>query len=545
MKAILCALALALAAGPAAAAAGGGAPAGPAPAARLFVTSDRCLACHNGLTGPEGQDLSIGSEWSASMMAHSAKDPYWQASVRRETLDHPQAAAAIQDECSACHMPMTRYLAKVHGRRGEVFANLPARPAAPAPARRLLLAWDSVSCSMCHQIRPDKLGTEASFTAGFEVDRTTPLGRRPAFGPFEVDAGRRRVMRSAARLEPTQGKHQQQSALCGSCHTLYTHARGPGGEVVGKLPEQVPYLEWKHSDYYQSQSCQSCHMPAQAQPMPITSVLGQDRPRFSRHSFRGGNFFMLGLLERHSQKLGVTARPADLAASRQRTQSHLQSLAAELAVTRAEVAGASLRAEVRVTNLAGHKLPTAYPSRRAWLRLTVTDAAGREVFSSGGLRPDGSIAGNDNDADPRRYEPHHREITSPEEVQIYEAIMAGPDGEVTTGLIRAVRFVKDTRVLPAGFDKASAHQDIAVQGRAAEDADFTGGGDTVRYRAAVDPDRGPFTVKAELWYQPIAFRWAQNLRRQSAPEIERFVGYYDAAGRGSALLLAQDSRRAP
>jgi hypothetical protein len=52
-------------------------------------------------------------------------------------------------------------------------------------------------------------------------------------------------------------------------------------------------------------------------------------------------------------------------------------------------------------------------------------------------------------------------------------------------------------------------------------------------------------VKAELWYQPIAFRWAQNLRQQSAPEIERFVGYYDTAARGSALLLAQDSRRAP
>ena len=26
----------------------------------LFVTSDRCLACHNGLVTPEGEDVSIG-----------------------------------------------------------------------------------------------------------------------------------------------------------------------------------------------------------------------------------------------------------------------------------------------------------------------------------------------------------------------------------------------------------------------------------------------------------------------------------------------------
>jgi hypothetical protein len=33
-------------------------------------------------------------------------------------------------------------------------------------------------------------------------------------------------------------------------------------------------------------------------------------------------------------------------------------------------------------------------------------------------------------------------------VQIYEAVMAGPDGAVTTGLLTAVRFVKDNRLLP-------------------------------------------------------------------------------------------------
>jgi hypothetical protein len=74
-----------------------------------FQTSDRCLACHNSLVNVAGQDVSIGFHWRASIMANSSRDPYWQASARREVIDHPEAQAEIEDECSVCHMPITRY----------------------------------------------------------------------------------------------------------------------------------------------------------------------------------------------------------------------------------------------------------------------------------------------------------------------------------------------------------------------------------------------------------------------------------------------------
>jgi len=48
-----------------------------------FHTSDRCLACHNGLRTPAGEDVSIGFAWRSSIMGNSSRDPYWQASVRR------------------------------------------------------------------------------------------------------------------------------------------------------------------------------------------------------------------------------------------------------------------------------------------------------------------------------------------------------------------------------------------------------------------------------------------------------------------------------
>ena len=83
------------------------------------------MACHNGLTTASGEDISIGFDWRASMMANSSRDPYWQASVRRESLDHPESQAAIEDECSACHMPMARFESKLRGHEGTVFSHLP------------------------------------------------------------------------------------------------------------------------------------------------------------------------------------------------------------------------------------------------------------------------------------------------------------------------------------------------------------------------------------------------------------------------------------
>src|SRR6476660_1033263 len=113
---------------------------------RKFQTSDRCLACHNGMSTSSGEDVSIGFDWRAGMMANSSRDPYWQASVRRETIDHPESTASIEDDCATCHMPITRYEAKLRGGRGQVFAHLPAS----ADEKESRRAADGVSCTVCH-----------------------------------------------------------------------------------------------------------------------------------------------------------------------------------------------------------------------------------------------------------------------------------------------------------------------------------------------------------------------------------------------------------
>ena len=173
------------------------------------------------------------------------------------------------------------------------------------------------------------------------------------------------------------------------------------------------------------------------------------------------------------------------------------------------------------------------------------DAAGAVVFESGALRPDGAIAGNDNDEHPDRFEPHHLVIDSPDDVQIYEVILAGADGKPTTGLTSAVGHLKENRLPPDGFDKHRVPEDIAVTGAALEDPDFEGGADRVRYRTRVAGARGPFRIDALLWYQPISFRWAQNLGPYDAPEPRRFLSYFDAMAAHSAIVLARAAATVP
>jgi hypothetical protein len=363
-------------------------------------------------------------------------------------------------------------------------------------------------------------------------------GAPGVFGPFEVTEGRQALMRSATGARPTEAAHIEQSEVCATCHTLVTEAFGPGGEVIGSLPEQMPYQEWQHSAFAGERSCQSCHMPAVADT-PISSVVGEPRERLARHTFLGGNAFMLRMLNRFRGELGVVAPADELDAAAHATLRQLAEDTAAVTVERAALAEGLLELDVRVGNLTGHKLPTGYPSRRVWLHVVVRDGQGRPVFESGAVSDMGAIAGNDNDADAGRFEPHHTEIRSADQVQIYEAIMAEPDGAVTTGLLRATQYLKDNRLLPRGFDKGTAPDEIAVRGAAMADGDFTGDGDLVRYRIDPGGATGLFQVEVTLRYQTIAYRWAENLRPYEAFEPARFVRYWDAMKASSSVELGR------
>ena len=91
--------------------------------------------------------------------------------------------------------------------------------------------------------------------------------------------------------------------------------------------------------------------------------------------------------------------------------------------------------------------------------------------------------------------------------------------------------------------KMSAGPDIAVLGEAAADEGFRGGQHQIRYAVDLAGSPGQYRVEIQLLYQPVGYRWANNLKSYSAaPEPARFTEYYESAGAQSAVVLTSASR---
>ncbi|WP_051906777.1 multiheme c-type cytochrome [Methylomarinum vadi] len=495
-----------------------------------FLGSDNCTMCHNGLSDNQGQDVSIETDWSATMMANSARDPFWKAKVRTELNRNPQLADVINDKCTRCHAPMANFEAKSNNEtivvldNGFLDANHPRHDE----------AMNGVSCTLCHQIQDaPTLGTLDGFTGHYEIGNNKEI-----YGPYDNLFPNPMIMNTG--YTPMYSIHTQESELCSTCHNLKTPYVDEFGNVLSstpesEFPEQMPYSEWLHSDYAGTQSCQQCHM-ARANGVPISNrpMWLSGRDNFAIHEFVGANKLMLNMLNDNKQQLGVPSNNfTDILAA---TEVMLQSSANIELVSQSLNAG-QLDFTLQINSQTGHKLPSAYPSRRAIVHVTVTDAQNTIVFESGKVNADGSVQGVDADVDATAFEPHYDLITSPDQVQVYEAIMGDNNNEVTYTLLRGMSYLKDNRLLPAGFNKATAPDDVAVAGTAFDDNNFIGGSDRISYRIA-DLPAGSYTVQAELVYQTLAFGFARDLFEDPSAEVNDFKKMYNESTNKSTVLTS-------
>jgi hypothetical protein len=190
----------------------------------------------------------------------------------------------------------------------------------------------------------------------------------------------------------------------------------------------------------------------------------------------------------------------------------------------------SLTIEVNVENLSGHKFPTAYPSRRAWLELKIEDQSGNIVFHSGAWDENGEIFGLD-----PGYEQHHQSISDQDQVQIYQNIPMDVNSEKTYTLLRIAGYLKDNRIPPVGYlSDGVAADSTRITGLATQDPDFNRNGleegtgsDKIHYRVGgLNPDAS-YYIRATMNYQTIAPRFAGDLFEYDLPEVDEFQSYYD------------------
>lgn len=233
---------------------------------------------------------------------------------------------------------------------------------------------------------------------------------------------------------------------------------------------------------------------------------------------------MLDLFRANREELGIEAPDEVLTRAARATRKQLADDTARLTISEPKRESGTLAFEVSIENLTGHKFPTGYPARRAWLEVEVR--SGRNVvFHSGAFDGEGRLVGI---ADERAI-PHVDTIERADQVAVYESIPLGPDGKPTTYLTRMVGVAKDNRLLPKGYRTDGPHVDqtrsVGVEG----DADFAAGGDVVHFKVPVPADAPKVQVVAWLRYQPIPPSWVDPLRTVEAAEAKRFVAMYDAA----------------
>ncbi len=483
----------------------------------LFSGSGNCILCHqsngNAMTW-NGIDVSPITYWRSTMMGNASKDPLWRAMVAEEVSNFPQLQETIESTCLRCHSPMGYTQAIYNGQSGYSMAELKQDP----------LANDGVSCTVCHQIKPDNFGTQGSYSGNYIIQADSIL-----YGPYENSDTT--LMWAIIGYKSEFSPHVNQSELCATCHTLFTPTLDEQGNIVGSFPEQTPYIEWKNSVYSsQNIQCQDCHMPKIYDPIKISGMGNYpDRTPFWRHTFVGGNFYMQNLLKNNIDSLGLTAEPEHFDSTISRTEYSLLEKSVELS-TSARYINDQLEVKLFLKNLTGHKIPTGIPFRRMWIHLKVEQGVGNVIFESGEWDAEGKITNYNSD-----YESHYDLIDAEDQVQVYEGVFVNTDQQVTYKLLRAAEYIKDNRLPPEGF--TSTHQSydtIKIAGNALGDPNFNrigpdegSGGDSITYHIMSLPNT-EYTITAEVCYQTIKTQLVDHIRNIDHDDINKFVNMYDA-----------------
>ena len=547
--------------------------------AGIFTEAEECANCHDSdgalmqFSNPDlalsTDNISPSAQWKHSVMANAFNDPYWQAAVQDESESFPALSGLIEDTCTTCHAPMGR----THAHHQD-----PAAEYLFDTAMTENHAREGVSCTACHLMKDN-----GTFSGGFVISASD----KDMFGPYVNPLVNPMVNNTQQNYAPAYAPHVESSAFCASCHTLYTPAIDPDtGQPSGSntgLPsadkgflEQGPYLEWQNSDYAtgaQPVHCQDCHMPAPTPTYetPVSTMPSQTsgnppprRQPYAQHTLLGGNAHLLEILRDYRTELGIDGSTSidgfnDQAAL---TRAFLDS-AATLSLSAPRRVGDKLLFDVEVTNHAGHKLPSAYPSRRVWLHVEVRDGGGNLVFQSG--KPDArgylsidearlkadcmAIRKLDGFDSAVCYEPHRDVIDDPAQVAVYETVLGDVNGDITHTLLQGAQYLKDNRIPPSGFtiNQAIAIEPQTVPAGVEFDADFNCpssgegcGQDTVHYRVDVAGKSGPYSVDVRLLYQATQPAFVDGMHTDGA-RVNRFKRMYDAVPPKAELLATASS----
>ncbi len=440
--------------------------------------SNNCESCHSGvsLTGPDTTFMPFPT-WAGSMMANAARDPLFWAAVDIANNDLP----GVGDFCIRCHTPTGFYAGHTKDGTGDMnYANGCELSGTVTSAESKLNDYQGITCSFCHRQEvtgPNNEPLDLNNSNVWLDDNACDNPNSSSFGPC----------RKGPYISPLSIPHEwefsnfiNQSEICGSCHNVTSPEVLKNGVLtVAKtlidengidtgiaMPIERTFSEWKSSIYADSQfqdsfeinmvknsvntTCQDCHMPQATDSDARACNFNPIGARFGNlktHEFAGGNSWMPEVIK---GLYGAALSTGDFSRSDafDRTIAAaldmLQNKSATIAINVVSSTATQAEVNVKVTNLAGHKLPTGYPEgRRMWINLQVRDNSNALIFESGA------------------YNSTTAELTETG-TKIYEALQGQWDTITSTCVVEVAGvkkfhfilnncILKDNRIPPLGF----------------------------------------------------------------------------------------------
>lgn len=514
----------------------------------LLDIPGRCSVCHGAYRGPDTEPYEPYDTWSSSLMANAARDPlFWAALDIANQDDAALGRAGIGDFCLRCHVPRAWYEGRstcetAWGRRfdGSCLIGVPWRNNND---------FEGIVCAGCHRMYDASRPPEGEFAdprAPYDENAQIYLSRTPeiVFGPFSDSVPTGHFF-DAPELQRT-------SALCGQCHNITNPVRNrrdpkTGADLGYRFPIERTYREWQQSDFARPGSpvaatCQACHMPqpdldGDGVPDAATACSSPPGPRgtdtplegpYRTHQLQGANVFMLDLL---AGEYGLPLRrTAAFARTRAATLDLLQRRTAEVELKAPLLvfSGRYLQADVRVTNLAGHKFPTGYTEgRRAWIEL----AAGIDADRDGTLSPAETtfLSGE--------YDPLDARLLPDEQLKVYEALYGvfdhNGDGRCDTvdasSDLEMFHFVlndciaRDNRIPPRGFLPDPETAPVGAQFDRDRKTGALAHWDDTRYRLWLPTKAsGQLVLRARLWHQAVSREYVEFLVDENESTCDPF-----------------------
>lgn len=338
-----------------------------------WTNSTKCKSCHS----------EIFSQWADSNHNHMAgSNPYYMV---METLAGEDAGAEFRKWCMGCHNPsgLTTGLEKsTHAMdgnllRSEMFLSGAQSLNTDFSSHGNFRLEEGVSCVACHRI----VDVNATGNASYSLDLTNR--KRYALEDSKSNIGRwfgEKFINSKPKehKESYSNPLYKESKYCASCHNEFHPKTAIKIVSTYEQWEKSPFNNPK--DKTKHKSCIDCHMnnlqDGKFLPQKGSSTDGGEiKSNIKTHYFAGSNHFLIGLKnktqEAQTLQLLKTSAKVDV-----------------------DIKGSKLSVGVKNVG-AGHNLPTGVADfRELWLDVTVKDANGKVVLSSGKLKADGNIEEN-------------------------------------------------------------------------------------------------------------------------------------------------------